>query len=123
MIKKIIVSVFLLLVNLAVWAQVDYPKQYQNAKDFFRQGKYNLAMETFKPLIAYDDKNQYSPYASFYYALSAHKQGYNAVAKDMFLQIKSVHPKWDKMEEVNLWLAQIYLDDKDYFQGIKMLNA
>ncbi|MEX2232351.1 MAG: ABC transporter substrate-binding protein [Cyclobacteriaceae bacterium] len=123
MMKKIIVSALLLFVNLGLLAQVDYPKQYQNAKDFFRQGKYNLAMESFKPLIAYDQKNQYSPYASFYYALAAYKQGYKAVAKDMFLQIKSTHAKWDKMEEVNLWLAKIYLEDRDFFQGIKILNA
>lgn len=123
MMKKFAVLVFIMFLSVCAWAQVDYPKQYQSAKDLFRQGKYNLAMETFKPLIAYDDKNQYSPYASFYYALAAYKQGYNAVAKDMFLQIKSVHSKWDKMEEVNLWLARIYLEDKDYFQGIKMLNA
>src|SRR5690606_4262900 len=75
------------------------------------------------PLIAYDQKNQYSAYASFYYALAAYKQGYTAVAKDMLLQIKSVHSKWDKMEEVNLWLATIYLEDEDYFQGIKILNG
>jgi hypothetical protein len=122
MMKKIIGLVFLVFFNLAVRGQVDYPKQYQNAKDLFRQGKYNLAMETFKPLIAYDQKNQYSPYASFYYALSAFRQGYLAVAKDMFLQIKSVHPKWDKLDEVNLWLSKIYLQDGDYFQGVKTLN-
>lgn len=123
MMKKIICFVFLVFFNLVVWAQVDYPKQYQNGKDLFRQGKYSLAMETFKPLIAYDQKNQYSPYASFYYALSAYRQGYLAVAKDMFLQIKSVHSKWDKLDEVNLWLAKIYLQDGDYFQGIKTLNS
>ena len=123
MIKKFSAAVVLIFVSFLAQAQVDYPKQYQNGKDLFRQGKYNLAMETFKPLIAYDQKNQYSPYASFYYALAAYKQGYRAVAKDMLLQIKSVHPKWDKMQEVDLWLAKIYLDDKDYFQGIKTLNA
>lgn len=123
MMKKLSVFIFLVFFNLVVWAQVDYPKQYQNAKDFFRQGKYNLAMESFKPLIAYDQKNPYSAYASFYYALAAYKQGYNAVAKDMLAQVKSVHPKWDKMDEVNLWLAKIYLENHDYFQGIKTLNA
>lgn len=121
--KKIIVFAFLVSINLQVWAQVDYPKQYQNAKEFFRQGKYNLAMESFKPLIPYDQNNQYSPYASFYYALAAYRQGYNAVAKDMFQQIKTVHPKWDKMDDVNLWLAKIYLGSHDYFQGLKILNA
>lgn len=121
--KKIIAFIFLVFFNLVAWAQVDYPEQYHNAKELFRQGKYNLAMETFKPLIAYDQKNQYSPYASYYYALAAYRQGYLAVAKDMFLQIKSVHSKWDKLDEVNLWLAKIYLEDGDYFQGIKTLNA
>lgn len=121
--KIFFVSAFLALVSVTAWGQIDYSKQYQNAKDLFRQGKYSLAMETFKPLIPYDQENQYSPYASFYYALAAHKQGYNAVAKDMLLQIKTVHPKWDKMQEVNLWLGKIYMMDKDYFQGIKTLNA
>ena len=120
--NKFAVVVFLVFGWISTWAQADYSTAYQNAKEHFRQGKYNLAMETFKPLIPYDQKNQYSPYASFYYALAAYKQGYSAVAKDMFLQIRSVHEKWDKMDEVNLWLAKIYMDDKDYFQGIKTLN-
>lgn len=123
MMKTIGTFVFLIFFSLVVRAQVDYPRQYQNAKELFRQGKYSLAMESFKPLIAYDQKNQFSPYASFYYALAAYRQGYLAVAKDMFLQIRSVHSKWDKLDEVNLWLAKIYLQDGDYFQGMKILNA
>jgi predicted negative regulator of RcsB-dependent stress response len=123
MMKKLSVFIFLVFFNLVVSAQVDYRKQYQNGKDFFRQGKYNLAMESFKPLIAYDQKNPYAPYASFYYALAAYEQGYKAVAKDMLAQIKSVYSKWDKLDEVNLWLAKVYLENHDYFQGIKTLNA
>jgi ABC-type branched-subunit amino acid transport system substrate-binding protein len=123
MIHKTVLAFFLALMHLVAFGQTDYSQQYQNAKDLFRKGQYNLAMESFKPLIVYDQKNQYSAYASFYYALAAFNQGYPAVAKDMLLQIRSVHPKWDKMEEVNLWLATIYLEDEDYFQGIKMLNG
>ncbi len=121
--KKWSVFIFLVFFNLIAWGQVDYPKQYQNAKEFFRQAKYNLSMESFKPMITYDAKNPYSTYASFYYALSAYKQGYKAVAKDMLVQLRTVSPKWDKMDEVNLWLAKIYLDNNDYFQGIRNLNA
>lgn len=123
MTKSAIFCVVLVAAILQAFAQVDYPTQYKNGKDLFREGKYNLAMETFKPLIPYDEKNPYSAYASFYYALSAYHQGYLAVAKDMFLQIKNVHPKWDKIDEVNLWLAKIYLDNGDFFQGIKVLNG
>lgn len=120
--NRMIVFALLALATLPVSGQTDYSRQYQNAKDLFRQGQYNLAMESFKPLIAYDQKNQYAPYASFYYALAAHKQGYDAVAKDMLLQIKTIHSKWDKMPEVNLWLGTLYLEGKDYFQGLKILD-
>lgn len=123
MINKLMSSLLLMSASLVAWGQVDYAKQYENAKDFFRQGQYNLAMESFRPLIAYDEKNQYAPYASFYYALSAYRQGYYALAKDMLLQIKSVYPKWDKMVEVNLWLGTVYMEEQDYFQGLKTLNA
>jgi ABC-type branched-subunit amino acid transport system substrate-binding protein len=122
MMRRISLSVVLVCVALVGWGQVDYQAQYKNGKDLFREGKYNLAMEAFKPLIPYDDENPYSAYASFYYALSAYRQNYPAVAKDMLLQIKKVHPKWDKMDEVNLWLANIYLESDDYFQGVKVLN-
>lgn len=123
MINKVMSSLLLMSASLVAWGQVDYAKQYENAKDFFRQGQYNLAMESFRPLIAYDQKNQYAPYASFYYALAAYRQGYYALAKDMLLQIKSVHSKWDKMVEVNLWLGTVYMEEQDYFQGLKTLNA
>jgi predicted negative regulator of RcsB-dependent stress response len=122
MTKKILVCILVLVTQVA-WAQIDHSKQYGNAKALFQAGKYNLAMETFKPLIAYDQKNPYSEYASFYYALAAYKQGYKAVAKDMLNQIKSLYPNWDKLSEVNFWLARIHFDNHDYFQGLKILSA
>jgi ABC-type branched-subunit amino acid transport system substrate-binding protein len=121
--KKILVFSFFFFLSVTVWSQLDYTTQYRNGKDLFRQAKYNLAMETFKPLITYDAANPYSAYASFYYALAAYKQGYKTVAKDMLTQLKTVHPKWDKMDDVNLWLAKIFFDNHDYFQGMKNVNA
>ncbi|MBL7856789.1 MAG: ABC transporter substrate-binding protein [Cyclobacteriaceae bacterium] len=118
-----ILTVMVLQVGVAAHAQVDFNKQYFNAKALFREGKYNLAMESFKPLIAYDKANKFSEYASFYYALSAYNMSYRAVAKDMFVQLKSLHPTWDKMDEVNFWLAKIHFENKDYFQGLKVLSA
>lgn len=118
----LVVNCQLSIVNFT-WAQVDYNKQYFNGKQLFREGKYNLAMETFKSVIPYDQNNQFSDYASFYYALSAYNMGYRAVAKDMFNQIKKLNPSWDKIDEVNFWLAKIHFDNKDYFQGVKILAA
>jgi hypothetical protein len=124
MVRKFVV-VFSLLVFAAqsTYAQVDYNKQYFNAKALFREGKYNLAMESFKPLIPYDAKNNYSEYASFYYALAAYNQGFKAVAKNTLNQLKTTHPKWDKMDEVNYWIGRIHFDDRDYFQGFKVFST
>lgn len=108
--------------SLVAHGQIDYSKQYANGKALYRDGKYALAMETFKPLTVYDKNNQYSAYGSFYYALAAYHQRFNAVAKDMLMQIRSQHPQWDKTNEVNFWLAKILFETKDYFQAMKTLS-
>jgi tetratricopeptide (TPR) repeat protein len=120
--KKILLFLFGWFLMFTVGAQVDYNRQFTNAKQFFREGKYNLAMESFKPLLPYDQNNPYAEYASFYYALSAYHQGYRAVARDQFNQLKTLHSKWDRMEEVNFWLGKIHLDNRDYFQAMRMFN-
>ena len=50
--KLIFIFGLLVFVFQSIFAQVDYNKQYFNAKALFREGKYNLAMESFKPLKA-----------------------------------------------------------------------
>lgn len=117
------VQIFLLafVVNCS-YAQTDYKQLYAISKKLYTEGQYNLAMESFKKLIPYDQQNPYREYASFYYALSAYHQNYKAVAKDMFGQIKALYPTWDKMDEVNIWLAKIHFDNKDYFQGLRLLH-
>ncbi len=99
----------------------DFKRQYKNAKDFFKEGRYNLAMESFKVLMVYDKNNPYAEYASFYYAQSALKQNFSAVARDMLIQIKRLYPGWDQINEVNYWLAKIYFDKGEYFQGMRIL--
>ncbi|MDZ4714706.1 MAG: hypothetical protein SH819_04480 [Cytophagales bacterium] len=102
-------------------ASQDFKRQYKNAKDFFKEGKYNLAMESFKPVMVYDKENPYVEYASFYYAQAAMRQNFSAVARDMLLQIKRLYPGWDQMNEVNYWLAKIYFDKGEHFQGMNLL--
>lgn len=120
---KLLCSALLFVIGGTLAAQTDHTKQYFNAKALFRDGKYNLAMESFKPLIAHDANNRFTEYASFYYALAAYHQKYYAVSKDMFGQIKKLYPSWDKMDEVNFWLGKIHMDNKDYFQGLKIWQS
>jgi tetratricopeptide (TPR) repeat protein len=118
----IIYNLQLSIVDCA-YAQVDYKQQYLMSKKLFTDGKYNLAMEGFKKLVPYDQNNPFSEYASFYYAVSAYHQGFFAVSKDMFNQIKSLYPTWAQLDEVNIWLAKIHFDNKDYFQGLRVLEG
>ncbi len=104
-------------------SQTDFKQYYFNGKNFFREGKYNLAMESFKAAIPYDANNPFSEYASFYFAMSAYQQGFHAVARDTFNQLKKLYPKWDKMSEVDFWLGRIHMDDKEYFQGLKVWSS
>jgi tetratricopeptide (TPR) repeat protein len=108
----------LFLMSLASYGQGDFRQQFVTAKNLFLEGKYNLAMEAFKPVIPYDAANPYSQYASFYYAIAAYRQGYLSVAQDMLNQIRKVSPNWDKMEEVNYWLGVIHMDNSEYFEGL-----
>jgi tetratricopeptide (TPR) repeat protein len=124
MMRKIFFVSLAAFFSFSAFAQVsDYNSRYFNAKDLFRTGKYSLAMESFKPLIPYDQNNRFSEYAAFYYALSAYNLNYKSVARDMFNQLRTTHPKWEKIDEVHFWIARIHMDNKDYFQGLKTLSA
>lgn len=118
---KYVAFVILLLTSVVTTMAQPAQQKYNRAKALFNEGRYNLAQEAFKELIPYSQDNPFSQYASFYYALSAYHQGYRAVARDMLLQIKSLYPSWNQMDEVNLWLARIYFDDKAWFQGMQAL--
>ena len=121
LLRPLFVGVVLLIAFHGGRAQ-DFKRQYKNSKDFFKEGKYNLAMESFKPVMVYDKNNPYAEYASFYYAQAALRQNFSAVAKDMLLQIRRLYPNWDQMNEVNYWLAKIYFDKGEWFQGMHILS-
>ncbi len=98
----------------------EYKKQFKQAKELFSSENYSAAMEGFRPLTIYDRENPYPEYASFYYALSAQRLGFTTIAKEMFLQIKTIYPEWEQLSEVNYWLYKIYLDQREYFHALKL---
>jgi tetratricopeptide (TPR) repeat protein len=115
--KTSLFSILIILFFHQAYSQ-DFRRQYKQAKDYFELGKYSEAMDAFKPLMVYDQENPYPEYASFYYALSAHRLGYTSVAKETFLQLKKLYPNWVQLPEVNYWLCKIYFDLGEYFQGL-----
>jgi len=121
MINKTFKPAFLLLISITMClgAQAQNTQQeYLNGKSFFKDEKYSLAMEIFKPIISQNDSKEYAPYASFYYAVAAYKQQYPALARDMFLQLNERYPKWKNKAEVNFWLSKIYFEQGDFKQAI-----
>lgn len=116
MLKIFTLSVLVFIVG-AAQAQ-DFRREFKQAKDHFEDGEYSLAMDSFKPLMVYDQTNPYPEYASFYYALSAQRLGYTSVAKETFLQMKKLYPDWKQLPEVNFWLFKMYFDQGEYFQGL-----
>jgi hypothetical protein len=92
--------------------------QYQNGKELFDAGSYGLAMQAFKPLTSAFNENIYTPYASYYYAIAAYKEGEISTATSMFRQILARYPQWEHADEVRLWLYKINLDDDAYTSAI-----
>lgn len=92
--------------------------RYTNARELLELGKYSMAMQAFEPLTSSFDGNKYTKISSFYYAVAAYNNGQKHVAKDMFLQVIQKYPSWEKLDEVNLWLANIYLDEGNIEQGL-----
>ena len=92
--------------------------RFNNARELLELGKYSMAMQAFEPLTSAFEDNQYTKISSFYYAVAAYNDGQLHVAKDMFLQILQKYPSWEKLDEVNLWLANIYLEEGNYSKGL-----
>ena len=98
--------VFFLFIHLGYAQKEDRNEtRFKNGKELLDLGKYGLAMQAFRPLTSAFDQNTYQAVASYYYAVAAFNDHQKFVAKDMFLQVSKNYPKWKKIDEVNLWLA------------------
>ena len=111
----------LLVCSSAVLGQ-DAKQQYARAKQSYQDRKFDQALEGFKPLMVYDAGNPFAEYASFYYALSAYRLNYKSLAKSTLIGILDIYPDWNRQDEVRFWLATIYFEQGEWFQGMKLLS-
>ncbi len=107
---------------MLLWAQRsgNLQKTYTSGKDFYRSGRYRMAMESFKSLTTYN--NTFAEYATFYYGLSAYYDGQLEIAKNIFLQLARKYPNWSKRQEVYYWLGKLYFEKGDYGLAVEQLN-
>lgn len=78
-------------------------------------------MEKFYPMTSVNAKTAYSPYAHYYYALSAYQLKRYKDAKPMLLQLQSRYPGWNKINDVYYLLGAVSLANGQINDGLDQL--
>jgi len=95
--------------------------RYRSALADYKQGKYAAAMEKFYPMTSVNAKTAYSPYAHYYYALSAYQLKRYKDARPMLLQLQSRYPGWNKINDVYYLLGSVSLATGQMNDGLDQL--
>lgn len=122
MYKYFLTGLILLLSITQVKSQNAAEQNYLQGKEMYESGRYDFAMEILKPLTLPSNKSTFSPYAGYYYSLSAIEEGYTFLAEEMLKQIITQYPDWDYQDLARLWLAKMYLEEENYIDGLATIN-
>ena len=95
---------------------------YKKAKKYYATGNYPQAQALLKNLIIVQEETDVTPYAYFYYALTAYHQADIELAEDTFTKITKIFPTWREIPEVCYWLAQLRFEQADYKGGLAHLK-
>ena len=103
-------------VDKALW------KTYKVAKKYYAAADYVTAKDTLASLINAAGKTAITPYALFYYALSAYHNEELVLAENTFTTIRTEYPHWEQKDEVWYWLGQLRFEAQDYCAGLACLD-
>lgn len=118
--KKFVFTV-LMFCSAGLLAQ-DYQTNYTFGKELFREGRFELAMQSFKRVMLPAPNNPYAAYAGFYHALSAYRLGQLENSRQLFLEVTQRFADWDKIDEAYYWLATGYFEDQKPAAALGYLN-
>jgi ABC-type branched-subunit amino acid transport system substrate-binding protein len=96
--------------------------KYKSALNDYKQGRYAVAMEKFFPMTSINQKTPYSPYAQYYYALSAYQLKRFRESRQMLLQLQSRYPGWNKINDVSYLLGAVAFETGQINEGLEQLN-
>ena len=89
-------------------AQLQWAKQYEQAKVYIDESRYDAALEILAPVMKEQKGNDYALHSQYLYAYVAFQQGKFLSAKDILLQLKLLHADWNEIDNVNWLLASVY---------------
>jgi hypothetical protein len=119
--KYLIFSI--LLLSLQSFAQSDYTRKYNQAKQLFEKGKYDLARYAFSELITPAEGNFYQEYAYYYHSLADFYLT-KLTESQLFLNtLLQKFPETRLKEEVNYLLANIAFEKKDDVGAMVLLSG
>ncbi len=99
-------------------ASTQFESTYKAAKHLLDEGKYGLAMQSFKKLLAKGETNKLVPFAQFYLGNAAYQNGDTEYAKNVFLELTVKYPDWNKIEAAYLWLSRLGFEQSGSFKGM-----
>ncbi|RYU94043.1 ABC transporter substrate-binding protein [Emticicia agri] len=100
----------------------DYLLRYKKAVQFYADQKYIEARELLLPLTNKKYENTVSPYAHYYYALSAFKLNKFYDARTILKQLFDRFPDWRKMEDATYLYANIAFAENKPEEALQALN-
>lgn len=109
--------------SVAAYAQSDWAKQYDQAKKYVDQARYDAALEILTPLIKAQKGNDYVLHSQYLYAYAALQQNNLLSSRDMLLQLKQQHADWQEIEKVNWLLATVYMKLDEYRKAVNSVRS
>jgi len=115
---------FWMLLPHTVSADVDKAllKRYKRAKRQYTLRHYAKAKADLAPLTSLAGSTSITPYALFYYALSAYHNGEPILAETTWVTLLRAFPDWEQQDEVRYWLGQLRCEAQDYSTALQYLD-
>src|SRR5687768_15668839 len=73
--------------------------KYKAGVSDYKQQRYAAAMEKLSPLTSVNTGSAFTPYAHYYYSLSAYQLKRYRESRQMLLQLISRYPGWNKIND------------------------
>ena len=87
------------LIPLLGNCQNDPDSQFEFGYQLLEEGKYDLAMEVFKPLASHNNDYDYRAEAAFYFSVAAKKAGYLYQARQMMIHSVTQFQDWKDIDQ------------------------